>query len=56
MPEPRHKAHVPTPPRPNIGVPDAQARALDRRHTLDEQQRAFRATVGPIRKGPRPPS
>jgi hypothetical protein len=31
-------------PMPIPGVPDAQARALDRRQRLDQQQRGFRAT------------
>ena len=35
---------------PIPGVPDSQARALDRRHRLDQQQRSFqgphRATAG----------
>lgn len=29
-------------PRPTEPIPDDQARALDRRHALDEQQRTFR--------------
>ncbi len=56
MPEPRHNPHVPSPIRPNLGVPDTQVRALDRRQALDAQQRAFRADGGPSRRvRPRPP-
>jgi len=49
MPGPRHKPHVPSTPRPNVGVPDSQAEALDRRQALDAQQRAFRNNGGPSR-------
>lgn len=38
------------------GVPPEQARALDRRHALDEQQRAFRGQdPKPYLARPRPP-
>ena len=30
-----------------VSVPDAQSRALDRRHALDEQQRAFQSACPP---------
>lgn len=38
------------------GIPDSQARALDRRHALNEQQRTFRNAVPhPHFRRPRPP-
>jgi hypothetical protein len=33
---------------PHGAVPDSQARALDRRHSLDQQQRAFQAPSSPM--------
>ncbi len=32
---------------PHAAVPDSQARALDRRHSLDQQQRAFQGPSSP---------
>jgi hypothetical protein len=31
---------------PGLSVPDSQARALDRRQTLDQQQRTFQGSCG----------
>ena len=45
----RHDPHPDVPNRPNLAAPDAQARALGRRQSLDEQQRAFRTTQAPAR-------
>lgn len=45
------------PPKSHASIPDSQARALDRRHQLDQQQRAFSgnyAALGTLRT--RPPS
>ena len=44
MRDPRYRSYTIGPIRPNIPIPDAQARALDRRQALDEQQRQFRAS------------
>ncbi|MBX6313923.1 MAG: hypothetical protein IRY99_13550 [Isosphaeraceae bacterium] len=56
MPNPRSRP--PAAPGPQqAGIPDAQARALDRRQALDEQQRAFRNSVPKPHFGrPRPPA
>jgi hypothetical protein len=44
-------------PRQSESIPESQARAVERRHHLDEQQRSFRKS-GPAPGGsrPRPPA
>lgn len=43
--------------RPSEAIPEAQSRALERRHALDQQQRSFRKpTAAPQGSRQRPPS
>ncbi|HMB02546.1 MAG TPA: hypothetical protein VKP69_02265 [Isosphaeraceae bacterium] len=41
MPDPRPRRPASDRPQPGLPIPDSQIRALDRRHTLEEQQRHF---------------
>lgn len=52
------RPHATTPPRPTApaGVPDAQARALERRQALGAQQRALALGMTPTPTRPRPPA
>ncbi|HWE36954.1 MAG TPA: hypothetical protein VG406_10345 [Isosphaeraceae bacterium] len=52
------RPHATNPPRPNApsGVPDAQARALERRQALGAQQRALAVGTTMTPSRPRPPA
>lgn len=52
MPLVRHQPEDPSRNRPNLNIPEAQRKALERRQALEIQQRAFRATATPTPTGP----